>query len=356
MIRNVGFSKLAVPLFIASLCSGQALWQTVTELPGVDWGALSAVQRQSALHFMQTEGCLCRCGWKLAECRVKDSPCPISTKLAAIVVRDTAEGKTPDEIRADMGQLINDPPGVFESPVTISTAGDPVEGPDQARLTIVEFSDFQCPFCSKVVDSVKQLQKQFPRDIRIIYKQFPLDAHSEAEMASEASLAAQAQGKFWEMHDLIYAGFPNLNREIVDGYARQLNLDMARFNAEMASHKYQARVLAEEKEGEAAGVEGTPTFFFNGRKYNGTFDLASVVPLVKNGLDIFGDVKGPDYSRGVQQGAVELLSTLLESRFGPLPPWARQRLATMSAAEIEKAAPGVFQAAKLQDVFETISR
>ena len=186
MIRNVGFSKLAVPLFIASLCSGQALWQTVTELPGVDWGALSAVQRQSALHFMQTEGCLCRCGWKLAECRVKDSPCPISTKLAAIVVRDTAEGKTPDEIRADMGQLINDPPGVFESPVTISTAGDPVEGPDQARLTIVEFSDFQCPFCSKVVDSVKQLQKQFPRDIRIIYKQFPLDAHSEAEMASEA--------------------------------------------------------------------------------------------------------------------------------------------------------------------------
>jgi protein-disulfide isomerase len=356
MIRNVGFLRFALPLFAAALCSGQAIWQTVTDLPGVDWGTLSMAQRQSALRFMQTEDCLCGCGWKLAECRVKDSPCPISTKLAAIVVRDTADGKTADEIRADMRRVINDPQGAFESPVTISTVGDPVEGPDQARLTIVEFSDFQCPFCSKAVDVVKQLRKQFPKDIRVVYKQFPLDAHSEAAMASEASLAAQAQGKFWEMHDLIYAGFPNLNREIVDGYARRLNLDMARFNADMASHKYQARVLAEEKEGEAAGVEGTPTFFFNGRRYNGTFDLASVLPLIQNGLDVFGDVKGPDYSRGLQQGAAELLSTLLEHRFGPLPQWARQRLAAMSTAEMENAASGVFQAAKLQDVFDGISK
>lgn len=190
----MGFLKFALPLFAAALCSGQAIWQTVTDLPGVDWGTLSMAQRQSALRFMQTEDCLCGCGWKLAECRVKDSPCPISTKLAAIVVRDTADGKTADEIRADMRRVINDPQGAFESPVTISTVGDPVEGPDQARLTIVEFSDFQCPFCSKAVDVVKQLRKQFPKDIRVVYKQFPLDAHSEAAMASEASLAAAGGG------------------------------------------------------------------------------------------------------------------------------------------------------------------
>ena len=103
-------------------------------------------------------------------------------------------------------------------------------------------------------------------------------------MAAEAALAAQSQGKFWEMHDLIYAGFPKLNRQIVDGYAKQLKLDINRFNADMASHKFQARVKAEEQEGEDAGVSGTPTFYFNGKKFNGNFDVAAVVPIVRKEL------------------------------------------------------------------------
>src|SRR5208337_2936460 len=104
-----------------------------------------------------------------------------------------------------------------------------------------------------------------PNDVRIVFKQFPLDSHSDAEFGAEVALAAQAQGKFWEMHDLLYAGFPDLSRPRVDTYAKQLNLDLNRFHAELASHKYKARVLAEEKEGENAGVAGTPTFFFNGK-------------------------------------------------------------------------------------------
>jgi protein-disulfide isomerase len=210
---------------------------------------------------------------------VKDPSCGVSNKLSAKTVKLAGEGKDSATIKTELERM-----SVFDDPVKISIAGDPVKGSDKAKLTIVEFSDFQCPYCSKVVADVKEVTKQFPNDIKFVFKQFPLDSHSEAEMGAEAALAAQAQGKFWEMHDLLYAGFPNLDRKIVEGYAKQLKLDMTRFDAEMTSHKYQARVMAEEKEGEDAGVAGTPTFFFNGKKYNGNFDVATVVPLIKKEL------------------------------------------------------------------------
>jgi len=263
---------------------GQATWQAVVDLPGVDWVGLTGAKKQAALRIMQTEPCTCGCDMKMAECRVKDPSCGISRKLAATVIRETEEGKSVATVKADLERLAKEGPPVLDDPVKISIAGDPVKGSDKAKLTIVEFSDFQCPYCSAVVPNVKEVLKQFPDDIRLVFKQFPLDTHSQAAMAAEAALAAQAQGKFWEMHDLIYAGFPKLNRQLVDGYAKQLNLDMNRFNAEMASHKYQARVTSEEQEGENAGVSGTPTFFFNGKKYNGNFDVAAVIPIVKKEL------------------------------------------------------------------------
>jgi protein-disulfide isomerase len=276
--------RLALPFFIAVVCFGQATWQAVVDLPGLDWGTLTGAKKQSALRIMQTEGCACGCDMKLAQCRVEDPQCSVSKKLTAAVVKETEEGKSSAVIKGDLVKIAAEPPPVFDDAVKISLDGDPVRGPAKARLTIVEFSDFQCPYCSKVVADVKEVERQFPNDVRLVFKQFPLDSHSDAEFGAEAALAAQAQGKFWEMHDLLYAGFPDVSKQKVDTYAKQLKLDMTRFNAELASHKYKARVMAEEKEGEAAGVAGTPTFFFNGKKYNGVFDVASIVPLVKKEL------------------------------------------------------------------------
>jgi protein-disulfide isomerase len=258
-------------------CLGQATWQTVTNPPGVDFKGLTGAKRQSALRVMQTEECRCGCGMKIAECRVKDPTCAVSLKASMTIVKDLGEGKTVAQVHEHLNDVLDDP-------VTISTAGDPVLGPDKARITIVEFSDFQCPYCSEVVPKVKAVLRQFPSDVRLVFKQFPLDEHSEAEFGAEAALAAQAQGKFWEMHDLLYAGFPDISRDRVMGYAKQIKLDMNRFTSELDSHKYKARVLSEEKEGTDAGVGGTPTFFFNGRKYNGSFDLAAVTPIIKKEL------------------------------------------------------------------------
>ena len=280
----VTLRKLALPLFVAALCLGQATWQAETNPPGVDWAGLSAAKKQAALRVMQTEACTCGCDMNIAECRVKDPSCGVSRKLAKTVVTETAGGKDTAAIKAELKRVAEEPPPVFEDPVKISVAGDPVRGPENARMTIVEFSDFQCPYCSKAVQETKEILKRFPKDVKLVFKQFPLDSHSEAEFGAEVALAAQAQGKFWEMHDLLYAGFPDISRARVDSYAKQLKLDMNRFHADLESHKYRARVQAEEKEGEDAGVGGTPTFYFNGKKFNGTFEVAAVSPLIKKEL------------------------------------------------------------------------
>ncbi|MGD1069069.1 MAG: DsbA family protein [Bryobacteraceae bacterium] len=273
-----------LPFFVAVLCFGQATWQAETDPPGVDWHGLTGARKQAALRLMRTEACACGCSMKIAECRVKDPTCAVSRKLAAAVVKDIGDGKGADYIRADLKKVAAEPPPVLEDPVAISLAGDPVRGPDKARMTIVEFSDFQCPYCSKAVAETKEILRQFPNDVRLVFKQFPLDDHADAEFGAEAALAAQAQGKFWEMHDLLYAGFPDLSHKRVLGYAQQLHLDIDRFKSEVDSHKYASRIKAEEQAGEAAGVSGTPTFYFNGRRYNGVFDVASVTPLIKQEL------------------------------------------------------------------------
>lgn len=283
--KRVSFRNLVLFLSLTVLCLAQGGdWQTVTELPNVDWQGITGAKKALALKIMRTETCTCGCDMKVAECRIKDHSCAYSKKIANTIAKEVAAGKTEATIRADLKKMATEPPPQLDDPVKISTAGDPVRGPASARVTIVEFSDFQCPFCSKAVSETKAVMQLFPNDVRLVFKQFPLDDHAQAEFGAEAALAAQAQGKFWEMHDLMYAGYPNLGRATVLGYARKLGLDMKRFTAELDSHKYKARVLAEEQQGDDADVAGTPTFFIDGKKLNDTFDVATVAPIIRKEL------------------------------------------------------------------------
>ena len=277
---------LALTLLFGALClaEGPSDWKTAPEYPGVDWHGISGARKDAAMKFIREEQCSCGCQMKIAECRMKDPGCSYSRKLASVAMKDFAEGKPVSQVRADVKKAAAEPPPLFEEPVQISLAGDPSKGPDNAKVTIVEFSDFQCPFCSKAVAEANNILKAFPKDTRLVYKQFPLDFHQDAEFGSEAALAAQAQGKFWEMHDLLYAGFPDLSRRTVLGYARKLGLNIQQFTTDVDSHKFRNRVQMEEKQGEDAGVGGTPTFFVNGKKYNGIFDLATVGPLIRKEL------------------------------------------------------------------------
>jgi protein-disulfide isomerase len=120
-----------------------------------------------------------------------------------------------------------------------------------------------------------------PADIRLVFKQFPLDTHSQAELAAEAALAAHAQGKFWAMHDKLYANFRDLSPEQINQWAKEAGLDLVRFAMDLKSGKYKIVVQKEVGEGVEAGVQGTPTIFVNGKRYNGPVETAALEQVLQ---------------------------------------------------------------------------
>jgi protein-disulfide isomerase len=162
----------------------------------------------------------------------------------------------------------------------------PVKGNKNAKVTIVEFSDFQCPFCGRVEPTVDQVMKAYPNDVRVAFKQLPLPFHNNAHTAAEAALAAKAQGKFWEMHGIMFKNQQALDRPSLEKYAGEIGLDVGKFKADLDSGKWKAKVDAELAEGNKIGARGTPSFFVNGKTFVGAqpFDAfkAKIDEEIKN--------------------------------------------------------------------------
>jgi protein-disulfide isomerase len=147
--------------------------------------------------------------------------------------------------------------------------GDAIKGNPNAPVTIAEFSDFQCPFCSRVNPTIKKIFETYGDKVRVVFKHNPLAFHKDAPLASEAALAAGAQGKFWEMHDALFANQRQLKRPDLEKYAAQIGLNLEQFNADLDSHKFKAQVDADLAQAKSIGVRGTPNFFINGKKLTG---------------------------------------------------------------------------------------
>jgi protein-disulfide isomerase len=141
----------------------------------------------------------------------------------------------------------------------------PVRGPANAPVTLTVFSDFQCPYCSRLVPFIDDLQGKNPTQLRVVFKQFPLRMHNMALPAALASLAAREQGKFWPMHDLLFANFNQLSEEKIRSLAQQAGLDLARFDRDRSSPRLREEVQRDLELGQQAGVQGTPTIFLNGK-------------------------------------------------------------------------------------------
>jgi protein-disulfide isomerase len=148
---------------------------------------------------------------------------------------------------------------------------DAFTGAESPLVTIVEFSDFQCPFCSKFTDMLHEVVKDpaYAKDVRIVFKQFPLPMHKDAGTGSEAALAAGEQGKFWEMHDLLFKNQKAMTRADVEKYAAQIGLDLAKFKESLDKQVHKAKVDADLAMGKQFGVRGTPSFFINGKWQRG---------------------------------------------------------------------------------------
>lgn len=145
----------------------------------------------------------------------------------------------------------------------------PVRGNSAASVTIIEFSDLQCPFCARALPGLEQVVEKYPGQVRWVFKNFPLSMHNDAQLAHLAALAAGEQGKFWEMHDLILSDQKAMKRQDLLEKARSLKLDITRFTSDLADPELKRRMEADMQDGVDVGVSGTPTFFINGKEYSG---------------------------------------------------------------------------------------
>ncbi|MEK6887652.1 MAG: DsbA family protein [Candidatus Aenigmatarchaeota archaeon] len=168
----------------------------------------------------------------------------------------------------------------------VKQTGDNIRGSVNAKVTIIEYSDFQCPFCGKAEPTIKQVLAAYPDDVKFVYRHFPLPSHSEAVKAAEASECAAQQGMFWEYHDKLFENQKSLYVPMLKDYAKQMGFNTTDFNACLDSGAMYSKVQANLKEGQAAGVTGTPAFFVNGKLISGAqpfsvFDSAIKTELAK---------------------------------------------------------------------------
>ena len=159
---------------------------------------------------------------------------------------------------------------------------DHIQGPADAVVTLVEYGDYECPRCGRAYPIVKAIQRQLGPKLRFVFRNFPLrESHPHAEQAAEAAEAAGAQGKFWEMHDRLFERQFALDGEYLIEYAGDLGLDVARFRNELSSAVYAPRVREDFRSGVTSGVNGTPTFFVNGARYDDSWELEPLLAALE---------------------------------------------------------------------------
>jgi protein-disulfide isomerase len=175
------------------------------------------------------------------------------------------------------------PPPVFRAEVSV--AGEPFRGSEKARVTVVKFEDFLCPFCKQAQPTFNELLSRYNGKVRLVHKDLPLESlHAQARQAAEAARCAHEQGRFWEYHDKLYANSPKAGADDLKSYAKEVDLNVDSFDRCFASGKYKAVVQQNLNEGAQLGLTGTPTFFINGREISGNQPLEAFEAIIDEEL------------------------------------------------------------------------
>lgn len=189
------------------------------------------------------------------------------------------------EIMADLKKMeAANAPLSAESAANIAKGNAAAFGPADAKVTVVEFSDFQCPYCSRAATAVDQIKEKYGTRVRFVFRQFPLPMHQNARGAAEAALAANAQGKFWEFHDKMFQNQSKLERSDLEGFAKDVGMDVAAFKKALDSKTYAADVDADMKLGESVAVNGTPTMFINGARVQNPTSFEAISAQIEGAL------------------------------------------------------------------------
>jgi protein-disulfide isomerase len=166
--------------------------------------------------------------------------------------------------------------------VPVDAEVDHIQGLANAAVTLVEYGDYECPYCGAAYPIVKEVQARMGEELRFVFRNFPITtSHPHAEQAAEAAEAAASQGKFWEMHDTLYENQRRLGDEDLRAYAERLGLDLDAFERDLAEHVHAARVHEDFIGGVRSGVNGTPTFYVNGTRHDDSYDLETLLAALQ---------------------------------------------------------------------------
>jgi protein-disulfide isomerase len=242
--------------------------EMITEARGVDLTKLKESQRSTFFQIVNSEPSACSKTHSLAKSLRDDATCRDSLIAAQFVADYLAAGAPTSEVRDALQVVFAD-----LKPREIPVEGRPTLGSERAPVTVVVFADFECPHCKQEAPVVREAVEQFRGRAKLVFKHFPLQLHPRAKVAAAAAEAAHLQGKFWPMHDIIFANQDALDDEDLVGYASKLGLDVGKFKADFKAAAQMAAVEQDKAHGEEAGVDGTPAVFVNGRRANGRYAL-----------------------------------------------------------------------------------
>jgi protein-disulfide isomerase len=239
-------------------------------LPGVDTAALTPREKKEWSSYVSE--LLSPCSdtpVPIAQCVQEKRNCSRCMAAAKFILKGVRDGMSREQIeKAYHGRF--DADKIKNVPID----GSPSKGPDSAPVTIIEFADFECPFCAMMAPQLEKTFAERPKgEIRFVYKFFPLASHQHGELAARAGIAAINQNKFWELHDKMFANREHLEQSDLDSYARELGMNIQKLHDDMQAPATTDRIARDKKLGESLDVKGTPTIYINGRDYDPRNDI-----------------------------------------------------------------------------------
>jgi protein-disulfide isomerase len=275
---------IAVFIFLGALPlrAQEVPWDQV---PNIDAAALSADVRDRAAAAMKEHMCYHECSRTVFQCVTQASPSPTALRLAGFIARQVVRGKPAKEISRELLERAKSVHPFKTVDITLDSAM--CLGQSTAPVKVVAFSDFECPFCKLVSPVLRKLAGEFGGKVVYCFKFYPTKGHGKLGVeTSKMGVAAEAQGKFWDFHDIMYANFDKHEEEHVKDYADKVGLDWAAFVAAKDSPATRKLVVESKREGLKLGVKSTPTIFVNGKRYHAEKSDIELRDRVEEELDL----------------------------------------------------------------------
>lgn len=249
------------------------------KLEGIDTGSLTPREKKEWGTYVSEFISPCpNVPVPIAQCVNEKRDCKKCLPAARYVLKGVKDGMSREQVEKSYKNRFD-----ADKVKNVALDGSPVQGPESAPITIVEFADFECPHCGEVMPLIDKVVEKRSKEVRFAFKFYPLPSHPHADIAARAAIAAWKQGKFWEMHHALFKNQRHLEQTDLDSYAKSLGLDISRFHADMQSPETAARIAQDKKLGEDLQIQGTPSIFINGRTYDGHQDMNEWIDLELGG-------------------------------------------------------------------------